>query len=1544
MSALGSLVVKLGLDYAQYTGGLDKSEQAALAAAKKIQDTFDNMKSKVAATAGAVAGGLAAGFTIAAFKSIISGSIETGAALDDLRMQTGATVESLSGLVAVGKFNNMGAEQIGGAMNKLAANLAGATEESKGTAKAIEALGLDFDKFKKLRPEEQMQTVAKAMAQFEDGTGKSAIAMAFYGKQGAQMLPFLHDLAEVGELQAKVSTEQAAAAANLDDNLTRLTTSGDAWKKELANGMIPALDLGAQALLDVMNGSGGLREEVRRLVADGSIAQWTKSAITGLTYVADAAQYVMRGVKVLAESLGAYAAAGAAYFGGVGEAIGKALRGDFLGALATVNSGATRAKSIMSDLGGSIIQTFGEDTLGSRIRARMGEIEATGGAAKEARKQLEFVNANDKVGKAAAEAKDPYDALRDAVVKATAAFQAELAAGEKLTEGQKKAVEVLDQLRTGKVKVTEAQAVQIGQDIEAMLAAERENKAREEFIKSAEIERAARLKIAQVAEQSAASLDEQNRALKEEIELIGLTDAAQLRVLQRRNETIILTKEATLAELERASALTGTMTREQIALQAEIEALRERNQLLGAKFDKTVVAKAAEEASNEWRQFTDSVYNSLSDSLYRSFEAGKGFFKTFWDGIKNTAKTTVLKFAVQGVMTGVTGALGLGATAANAASGGGASAVGMASNAYSLYNMGSQAWTLGSQYLSGSMSGANALGTMWANGTGGGLDALLATNGAYGTAGAGAGGAGITGLAGAGAFAAVAAVVLNALGAFRSERKVGGGLAGTLGSGQITPWEEWREGGTLFSGPSYSTMNPLAELERARARLAELQKGAAGDGTGNPQAIATQQLVVDQLEATYGGLADATAKQSKTIQAAYDAMRNSAGDMADALGLSSEKARSFTTQLGGTKGLNFEGLKPEEQQAKLAEALATANNEIAQQIIGTWVTTTSDVSRIVSENIGSVGEDMSMVYSQLTDTVTTTRYVASEYAKDGERAIDTLKRLSTSLTTVNAIWENLGYTVYEATLAGADAASAMAEAFGGLDKMVAATSSYIDKFYTDKERRANTERQLRDALDKFGLALPDINSQDARAQWRALAESQDRSTEEGRKAYVMLMSYSDAFASVTTSLEDAAQAQQQQAEAAQRAAEESARAAADAQKQMLEAQRDALDLQRQLVEETLSNLQGLFDLVSSTAREMFGEVDELAAMQAAEGRAFIAQALATARASGYLPEQDQLADAISAARGGIDKGAYASGAVQDYERMVVANQLRGLEAIIGPQKTAAEQQLEVLKAQLKSIDDTVKAVNGTTGAVYNLNSALSDYDQQKRIEAVRSAFSSFSDDPLRVASISRAAGWSMQDLATAFDMPLSQVQSYFAEFGISNFSDGATLSMLESRYAEMKSMFASFSDDPWRVYNISRSKGWTTADIAAAYKMPLQQVRDYYLAQGIPAFATGAAFTNGIATRPTLFNMAQMGEVQPEGILPLANVGGKLGVYAKTGGSNDRLVAALIKEVQVLQSKLDVVIERQEEGNDSTQRHADQFENWTMGGRGSIKAEVKVIA
>lgn len=149
----------------------------------------------------------------------------------------------------------------------------------------------------------------------------------------------------------------------------------------------------------------------------------------------------------------------------------------------------------------------------------------------------------------------------------------------------------------------------------------------------------------------------------------------------------------------------------------------------------------------------------------------------------------------------------------------------------------------------------------------------------------------------------------------------------------------------------------------------------------------------------------------------------------------------------------------------------------------------------------------------------------------------------------------------------------------------------------------------------------------------------------------------------------------------------------NAQLATIDAQRTALGQQRTLADESLALLTGIFDLVRTNARELYGQVESTASMQAAQGWAFLERALATAKATGYLPEQAPLQEAIGAARSGLDSRAYASQFEADRDRLVLAGMLSGLEGIAGKQKTAVERQIEAIEAQGKALDVQTEAIN-----------------------------------------------------------------------------------------------------------------------------------------------------------------------------------------------------------------------------------------------------------
>ena len=670
MSALGSLVVKLGLEYAQFTGGLDKSEQAALAHAKRVQDSFDSIKDKVLSVGGAVAGGLAAAFTVSAFKSLLSDAVATGAALDDLSMQTGATVEALSGLVEIGKFNDMGPEKIGAAMNILTRNLASATEESKGTGAAIKALGLDMDAFRALKPEDQMKAVAKALDGVQDGAGKSAAMMALYGKEGANMLPFMKDLASAGELQARVTADQAAAAAQLDDSWLKLTTTGSETAKEVAMGMVPAFDETVRAITDVMSGTGGMRETLRGLVADGTIKKWTTDAIKGLSYVADAGHVAWRVLQSTGKGLG-----------GLAAALVQALEGDFRGAWSTLQAS-----------GQDMIDVFDGPTIGARFRESLDKVAASSTEAGESvqKSAFKFSNLGASANKTATDA--------DKLATSGADLAASLLAVDSGLSGDfaKKWDTLNAAYRAGKIDLdtlVTSQAKLLDQQ-PAM------KKAADEAVKASQAVAAARTKEADgiaafmraQSEAAAASLQSvQDRVadLKDEERAAALAAAQNVSLA----EAVELVAIARLQE-KQAGFYDGSEG--YLALQQEIAARRELLGLIGSKSAREAAKQTADEARNELKRVTDQYEQGLTNAAMQGGKSLKEY-------ITGMLRTTAFRIALQPIMAPLAGLLA-GSLGGSAAAGqGGASGIGGLGG---LLNAGSSIYSALTNGISGSISSA----------------------------------------------------------------------------------------------------------------------------------------------------------------------------------------------------------------------------------------------------------------------------------------------------------------------------------------------------------------------------------------------------------------------------------------------------------------------------------------------------------------------------------------------------------------------------------------------------------------------------------------------------------------------------------------------------------------------------------------------------------------------------------------------------------------------------------------------------------------------
>jgi molecular chaperone GrpE (heat shock protein) len=159
--------------------------------------------------------------------------------------------------------------------------------------------------------------------------------------------------------------------------------------------------------------------------------------------------------------------------------------------------------------------------------------------------------------------------------------------------------------------------------------------------------------LAKETTRETAQLEEQLKREQEQVAAIGLTKEAGARWPSacatkppRRPSTPPTwswppSTPGPMADSYRAAA-------EEARKQADLLGKRAENRVDGAN------REAAADTAKHWEKISDDIERSLTDSLYRGFESGKGFGQSFVDAIQNTLKTTVLKMVIQAYVEPVT--------------------------------------------------------------------------------------------------------------------------------------------------------------------------------------------------------------------------------------------------------------------------------------------------------------------------------------------------------------------------------------------------------------------------------------------------------------------------------------------------------------------------------------------------------------------------------------------------------------------------------------------------------------------------------------------------------------------------------------------------------------------------------------------------------------------------------------------------------------------------------------------------------------------------
>ena len=346
--------------------------------ATQAQVPLSGMSSKL----GVLAGGLAAGAVVKAFKSAISETVAWGTQVKSLTRNLGVTAEQASGLAAAAHHFGLETDDLNRGLGIFEKHLVAGD-------KAIQKAGIHFhDAQGNVRPFNQiLGETADIFKKMPDGPEKTALALNLFGRSGKQLIPLLNQGAEglkhfdeeAKKLGLSLSGSQLAAISKYKFAQRDLSATIEGLQVQLGLKVIPALTGFVHVLTQVTQAISHVPTGV--LTAIGVFGAFVASVLL-VKRVTEATQVALGFLKARYEAL-------------AGAIAGETAAQQAQTAVTVENAAATRtaAASLLTLEGGQISATAGADALtaalalqgtatagiGGRLRGLLGPLSAVKG-------------------------------------------------------------------------------------------------------------------------------------------------------------------------------------------------------------------------------------------------------------------------------------------------------------------------------------------------------------------------------------------------------------------------------------------------------------------------------------------------------------------------------------------------------------------------------------------------------------------------------------------------------------------------------------------------------------------------------------------------------------------------------------------------------------------------------------------------------------------------------------------------------------------------------------------------------------------------------------------------------------------------------------------------------------------------------------------------------------------------------------------------------------------------------------------------------------
>lgn len=224
---------------------------------------LDKRTSALTKTLGGLAGplgSLGGLVSVAGIAAAVKSTADYADNLGKLAQSAGVSTRAMSELAYAANLSGASQEEVAKGLQKIGVDAAAGGKKLAGFG--IEVLGLDG----RLKTSDALLAeFADRMASMGTPSERSAAAIALLGEEGAKLVPLLSggsaglkDMADEAQRFGKVVTDDAAkAAAEFNDNLTRMTAAADGLKIQLGNALLPTLTRFVDELLVGTDVAGG---------------------------------------------------------------------------------------------------------------------------------------------------------------------------------------------------------------------------------------------------------------------------------------------------------------------------------------------------------------------------------------------------------------------------------------------------------------------------------------------------------------------------------------------------------------------------------------------------------------------------------------------------------------------------------------------------------------------------------------------------------------------------------------------------------------------------------------------------------------------------------------------------------------------------------------------------------------------------------------------------------------------------------------------------------------------------------------------------------------------------------------------------------------------------------------------------------------------------------------------------------------------------------------------------------------------------------------